>query len=610
MEKIIHYCWFGDKPLPKLAKKCLKSWKKYLPEFKIMKWSEDNVDLNECPFIRGAYDQKKWAFVADYVRTKALKEYGGIYFDTDMEVTKDISHLFNDETDTFLGIEDSGYVAVGVWYEKNKNALLPTRLLNTYRELKEFDIDAMVDLTIPKMLSEILNGYDLKYGRMEVQHLKNRITIYPRDYFYPYSYDWKDNAFSENTCMIHYYDASWIPFREKIDVLIVRKFGKNIGYKIINILRLVKRIIKKCLKIIFFPLVLLRRHKINTAHINKKYKKNIEKIKNNIEKVEGDYIVMYNPDWKGVTSSTKELFENLIPLSELYRKKDIKEIAQKIANSNIKQIIFSSFAIGWKDLIVFIKKYNPNIKIKTFWHGSHSQILETYGWERNKEIIQLHRENLIDTMGVCKKSLVGFYKSQNLNVKFLTNNVDVDKNLLESIIAEQKENNNTEKVKIGLYAAKCSDWRKNMYSQMAAVSLLENVVLDIVPLDNNARKFAKLLDIEITGESKSLSREDLLKRMSKNDINLYVTFSECAPMLPLESLELGVPCILGNNNHYFKESELEKLLVVNIEDDIEEIKQKIQIAISEKQKINKLYKDFKTKNLKQKEENINDFLRM
>lgn len=610
MEKIIHYCWFGDKPLPKLAKKCLKSWKKYLPDFKIMKWSEDNVDINECPFIRGAYDQKKWAFVADYVRTKALKEYGGIYFDTDMEVTKDISHLFNDETDTFLGIEDSGYVAVGVWYEKNKNALLPTRLLNTYRELKEFDIDAMVDLTIPKMLSEILNGYDLKYGRMEVQHLKNRITIYPRDYFYPYSYDWKDNAFSENTCMIHYYDASWIPFRERIDVLIVRKFGKNIGYKIINILRLVKRIIKKCLKIIFFPLVLLRRHKINTAHINKEYKKNIEKIKNNIEKIEGDYIVMYNPDWKGVTSSTKELFENLIPLSELYRKKDVKEIAQKIANSNFKQIIFSSFAIGWKDLIIFIKKYNPNIKIKTFWHGSHSQILETYGWERNKEIIQLHRENLIDTMGVCKKSLVEFYKSQNLNVKFLTNNVDVDKNLSESIIAEQKENNNTEKVKIGLYAAKCSDWRKNMYSQMAAVSLLENVVLDIVPLDNNARKFAKLLDIEITGESKSLSREDLLKRMFKNDINLYVTFSECAPMLPLESLELGVPCILGNNNHYFKESELEKLLVVNIEDDIEEIKQKIQIAISEKQKINKLYKDFKTKNLKQKEENIYDFLRM
>lgn len=610
MEKIIHYCWFGDKPLPKLARKCLKSWKKYLPDYKIIKWSEENIDLNECPFIRGAYNKKKWAFVADYVRAKVLKEYGGIYFDTDMIITKDIQHLFNDETDTFLGIEDSGYVAVGVWYEKNKDAVLPTSLLKLYRELKEFDIDAMVDLTIPKMLSEILNAYGLKYGRMEVQHLKNKITIYPRDYFYPYSYDWKDNAFSENTCMIHYYDASWIPFRERIDVLIVRRFGKNLGYKIINLKRLIKRIIKKCLKILFFPIVLFRRHRLNTAHINKKYKQNIEAVKRNIENVKSDYIVLYNPDWKGVTSSTNELFENLIPLNELYRKKDIKAIAQKIANSNIKQVIFSSFAIGWKDLIIYIKKYNNSIKIKTFWHGSHSQILETYGWERNKEIIQLYREDLINVMGICKESLVEFYKKQNLNVKFITNKVEIDNKLLENIKKEQVQNNNNEKVKIGLYAAKCSDWRKNMYSQMAAVSLIKNVVLDIVPLDNNAKKFAKLLNVEITGEAKLLSREQLLKRMSKNNVNLYVTFSECAPMLPLESLELGVPCILGNNNHYFKGTELEKLLVVNTEDDVEEIKQKIEVAILENEKISKLYKEFRIKNLKEEKENVNSFLRM
>ena len=121
MTKYIHYCWFGDKPLPKLAKKCIESWKKYLPDYEIIKWSEENVDLEECPFIKEAYDNKKWAFVADYARTKALKEMGGIYFDTDMEITKKIDHLFN--CNTFLGIEDTGFVAVGVWYEKNKEAV-------------------------------------------------------------------------------------------------------------------------------------------------------------------------------------------------------------------------------------------------------------------------------------------------------------------------------------------------------------------------------------------------------------------------------------------------------------------------------------------------------
>ena len=96
MEKIIHYCWFGPKKMGKLENKCLASWKKYLPDYKIIKWSEENVDLEECEFIREAYKQKKWAFVADYVRTKALYEQGGIYFDTDMEVLKKLDEFVDD----------------------------------------------------------------------------------------------------------------------------------------------------------------------------------------------------------------------------------------------------------------------------------------------------------------------------------------------------------------------------------------------------------------------------------------------------------------------------------------------------------------------------------
>ena len=109
MKKIIHYCWFGPKPLPKLAKKCIASWEKFLPDYEIKLWSENNVDLNECDFIKEAYEQKKWAFVADYVRTKALYEYGGIYMDTDMEITKPVDDLLTE--DFVIGVEDSGYIA-------------------------------------------------------------------------------------------------------------------------------------------------------------------------------------------------------------------------------------------------------------------------------------------------------------------------------------------------------------------------------------------------------------------------------------------------------------------------------------------------------------------
>ena len=113
MKKYIHYCWFGGKPLSKLTKKCIKSWKKYLPDYEIIEWNESNVDLEECPFIKEAYENKKWAFVADYARTKAIYEMGGIYFDTDMIITKDISFLLDKET--FLGVEDSMMVNAAVW---------------------------------------------------------------------------------------------------------------------------------------------------------------------------------------------------------------------------------------------------------------------------------------------------------------------------------------------------------------------------------------------------------------------------------------------------------------------------------------------------------------
>ena len=208
MTKYIHYCWFGDKPLPKLAKKCIKSWEKFLPDYKIVKWSEENVDLNECTFIKEAYKNKKWAFVADYVRTKVLNEMGGIYFDTDMEVTKDISKLL--KNDTFLGVEDTGYVAVGVWYEKQKNSFLTSELLKVYKSFDRFDTSKMSEFSIPRLISKILDDYGFKKGSKEIQILKDNIYIYPRDYFYPYSYNWENNVFTDNTCMIHYYDASWI----------------------------------------------------------------------------------------------------------------------------------------------------------------------------------------------------------------------------------------------------------------------------------------------------------------------------------------------------------------------------------------------------------------
>ena len=86
--KVIHYCWFGKNPKPPLIQKCMDSWKQVLPEYEIIEWNEDNFDVAENQYAKEAYENKKWAFVTDYVRLKVLYEHGGIYLDSDVEILK------------------------------------------------------------------------------------------------------------------------------------------------------------------------------------------------------------------------------------------------------------------------------------------------------------------------------------------------------------------------------------------------------------------------------------------------------------------------------------------------------------------------------------------
>jgi len=166
-----------------------------------------------------------------------------------------------------------------------------------------------------------------------------------------------------------------------------------------------------------------------------------------------------------------------------------------------------------------------------------------------------------------------------------------------------------EEVRIGIYAAKCDDWRKNLFAQLAAASLIPNAVVDMVPLNPEAMTFADEIGLKLDGLDKPIPRKELLKRMANNTINLYVTFSECAPMLPVESFEVGVPCISGNNHHYFKGQELENYIVKNEENPIE-IKKQIENCLNNKNEVMKLYKTWKKENDALSKKSVQNFLDM
>lgn len=101
--KKIHYCWFGRNPLPESARKCIASWHRYLPDYEIIEWNEDNFDVGSIPYTAQAYAANKYAFVSDYARFKILYEHGGLYFDTDVEVIRPMDDIV--AAGPFMGFE-------------------------------------------------------------------------------------------------------------------------------------------------------------------------------------------------------------------------------------------------------------------------------------------------------------------------------------------------------------------------------------------------------------------------------------------------------------------------------------------------------------------------
>lgn len=246
-KKIIHYCWFGPNKISKLAEKCLESWKKYLPDYEIMLHTEDNFDFNKNKFIKEAYENKKWAFVSDYARLEALYKYGGIYFDTDMEVTKDISEIL--EKECVFGVEDSKMVAAGFIYVKNSNNKFIKKILDIYDDMKIFDKQNIYKITIPAIITKEMQNYGYDKTNTNIQYLEQvDVTIYPQEYFYPQSYDNQKNNFTKNSCMIHHYDGTWSSKQEKIKIYFIRNNMKFM-VKVVDIILAVNRKVKKIFKV-------------------------------------------------------------------------------------------------------------------------------------------------------------------------------------------------------------------------------------------------------------------------------------------------------------------------------------------------------------------------
>ena len=200
--KIIHYCWFGGNPLPPLAQKCIKSWKKYCPDYQIIEWNESNFDVNCNAYCAAMYEQKKWAFLTDYVRLKVVYENGGVYMDTDVELLKPLDDLLDNKA--YMGFETTGKVNTGLGFGAEKGHPFILENMTYYENLNDFK---KVE-TCPEITTRLLNEYGLKQDIQKNQVVYN-VNICPVDYFCPIEFETNIKRKTRRTYSVHHFVASW-----------------------------------------------------------------------------------------------------------------------------------------------------------------------------------------------------------------------------------------------------------------------------------------------------------------------------------------------------------------------------------------------------------------
>lgn len=198
--KIIHYCWFGNTPLPDEALKCINSWRKFCPDYKIIEWNESNYDINKIPYVKEAYSEKKFAFVTDVARLDIIYNEGGLYLDTDVEILKSFDDLLVHKA--FMGMETIGRVNTGLGFGAERHNSFVKSNLDLYNKVIFGDMMTCVSYTTKLLV-------DLGLQKINELQIIDELVILPTDYLCPLSLESMKLNITNNTYSIHHYDMSW-----------------------------------------------------------------------------------------------------------------------------------------------------------------------------------------------------------------------------------------------------------------------------------------------------------------------------------------------------------------------------------------------------------------
>ena len=220
--KKIHYCWFGRGEKPKLAQKCIASWRKCCPDYEIIEWNEDTFDVYATAYTQFCYENKKWAFLSDYARLSIVYENGGVYFDTDVETVRSIDGLL--ENRAFFAFENDSNVATGLGFGAERRSEFVKAMMDQYSFRTKEEV---VLRGCPGLNTAALMPFGLRLDG-SLQNL-NGALILPVDYLNPYDDPTGRLTITENTVSVHWYAKSALSKRAILRSRITKPFHRLFG---------------------------------------------------------------------------------------------------------------------------------------------------------------------------------------------------------------------------------------------------------------------------------------------------------------------------------------------------------------------------------------------
>jgi len=223
--KVIHYCWFGRNEKPPLAQKCIASWRRFCPDYQIVEWNEDNFSIEQHPYLKWCWDQKKWAFLSDFARLLILAEQGGIYLDTDVELIRPLDDLLG--FDAYYGFEDDRHVATGLGFGCAAHHSTVEAMISVYEDLRPDETGAYPTAACPRYNTQALqmHGLNLNGQRQTVLGAE----ILPADYLNPYDDPTGRLRKTANTYSIHWYGKSWMNKRTILKSRLMKPLHRVFG---------------------------------------------------------------------------------------------------------------------------------------------------------------------------------------------------------------------------------------------------------------------------------------------------------------------------------------------------------------------------------------------